>query len=99
MEVNNKALKSRLVKAFSNNVQAVTLSQNGKFGAEVEVAAKITTTSMDKNNIKFYTYDRDKNSYKEIDVGSYRFDNDGMVHFTTSVGGDILISSGELKKK
>lgn len=99
VEVNNKALKSRLVKAFSNNVQAVTLSQNGKFGAEVEVAAKITTTSMDKNNIKFYTYDRDKNSYKEIDVGSYRFDSDGMIHFTTSVGGDILISSGEIKKK
>lgn len=99
VEVNNKALKSRLVKAFSNNVQSVTLSQGGNFGAEVEVVAKITTTSMDKNNLKFYTYDRDKNTYKEIEVGSYRFDSDGMIHFTTSVGGDILISSGELKKK
>lgn len=94
----SKATTNFFKKYFSNNVMTVSLGQQGSFGQSVEIAAKITP-DLDTNNLVFYTYDKTSNTYVRIQDSNHWVDKNGYVHFTTSVGGNIVISSGSLVKK
>ncbi|MFV0400537.1 MAG: hypothetical protein ACK5LX_07960, partial [Oscillospiraceae bacterium] len=70
----------------------------GEFGQPVRVAALVDLTGMDTANLRFYTYDRASNTYKQLSGTDYTVDGQGYLHFTTSYGGDILICEGEIQK-
>ncbi len=83
-------------KYFSNNLEVVTLSHSGSFGMPVRAAVKADLSGMDKNALKFYRYDRATNTYNAMRNVNYTIDSHGFVHFTTNMGGDIIITSGAL---
>lgn len=83
---------------FQNKIVVVSLLQQGEFGQPVRVAALVDLTGMDTANLRFYTYDRASNTYKQLSGTDYTVDGQGYLHFTTSYGGDILICEGEIQK-
>ena len=85
-------------KFFSNGVMAVALGQKGSFGMSVQIAARLDA-DLDTDNLVFYSYDREANVYKKIASPNYSVDQNGFVHFTTTMADNIIISDGELVKK
>jgi uncharacterized repeat protein (TIGR02543 family) len=83
---------------FDNSVKVVSLGQEGSFGANINIAAKIDLTGMDTENLFFYRYNVETNSYTRLTSVQYSIDGNGYLHFMTSFGGKIVISSGELVK-
>jgi hypothetical protein len=53
---------------------------------------------MATDNLKFYSYNAETNSYVQIQT-QYWVDTNGYVHFNTELANDIIISDGELTKK
>lgn len=94
--IDPKDIKAKFDKYFSSNVQIVSLSQEGSLGMEVSVAAKINTTGMNVKNLKFYSYDAKTNKYQPITMTNCFIDNVGYLHFTTTTGGNIVISGTAL---
>lgn len=94
--IDPKDIKAKFDKYFSSNVQIVSLSQEGSLGMEVSVAAKINTTGMNVKNLKFYSYDAKTNKYQPITMTNCFIDNVGYLHFTTTTGGNIVISDTAL---
>lgn len=90
------ATKALFEKYYNNTVSVVRLEQNAAFGFPVSVAAKPDLTGLDSKNLKFYAYDRSSGSYFEITKPGYSFDSNGFLHFTTSRGGDIIITDKTL---
>ncbi len=86
-------------KYFKNDIEVLTLSHNGGFGMSVRVAVKADLSGMNKNTLKFYSYNRAKNTYYQLTNVNYKIDSHGFVHFTTSVGGDIIITDAPLTSK
>ena len=83
---------------FTNDLMAVSLGQQGNFGQDVLVAARLSP-DMDTANLVFYTYDREANRFTLIANPNARVDSNGFVHFNTGVGGDIVISNGALARR
>ena len=83
---------------FSNNIRVVAQAYRGDWGQTVRIAAKVDLTGMDVNNLYFYSYNSATNSYKRIAAPNSRIDRNGYLHFDTTVGGDIIISSGPLAR-
>ena len=83
---------------FSNDLMVVALGQQGSFGQTVRIAVKIAE-GLNTNNLVFYTYDRTANSYRQIPAPNMWLDANGYVHFDVSMGGDIVISDGALKRR
>lgn len=94
-----KAAKSTFENWFNNKVQAISCAQQGSFGQPVEIAAKFDLTGMDTKNLRFYSYDKTTNTYREIPNTAYWIDSNGYLHFTTELAGDIIISDGVLERK
>ncbi len=89
---------ARFEQYYSNNVMTVALGQQDSFGMPVEVAARLQT-GLNTANLVFYAYDRRSNTYSPITNPAYWVDENGYVHFTTTLGGIIVISNGELSRK
>jgi len=94
-----KAAKSTFENWFNNKVQVISCAQQGSFGQPVEIAAKVDLTGMDTKNLRFYSYDKTTNTYREIPNTAYWIDSNGYLHFTTELAGDIIISDGVLERK
>ena len=85
-------------KFFDNNITAVSLGQQGAFGADIKMAVKIDLSNLDTNNLVFYSYDKLTNTYRYIPNTDYYIDENGYLVFTTTFGGDIIISDGFLTR-
>lgn len=83
---------------YSNNLMVVAMNQKGDFGQTVSVAVK-PAAGLNVENLVFYSYDKATNTYTKLNNTNYRMDANGYIHFNTSVGGDIIISDGDLVKK
>ena len=83
---------------FSNDVMTVSLGQQGDFGQTVTIAARLNP-ELNTDNLAFYAYDRETNTYKQIREPNYRIDSNGYVHFQTALAGDIVISDGALSRR
>ncbi|MCL2034446.1 MAG: hypothetical protein FWG94_06905 [Oscillospiraceae bacterium] len=83
---------------FSNDVMTVSLGQQGDFGQTVTIAARLNP-ELNTDNLTFYAYDRETNTYKQIREPNYRIDSNGYVHFQTTLAGDIVISDGVLSRR
>ena len=91
--------KAFFEKWFVSKLQVIHLEHTGSFGQPVEVAAKVDLTGMDTTNLYFYSYDKEANSYKRIENPDYWIDENGYLHFTTELAGDIIVSEGMLEKR
>ena len=76
----------------------VGLGQQGSFGQEVRVAARLVP-NLNTENLYFYAYNSTANTFRPIPAPNYRVDANGFIHFTTSLGGDIIISEGSLSRR
>ncbi len=86
-------------KFFSNTIEVVSFEQKKTFGTTVRVAAKIDTSKLNTNNLIFYCYDKETNTYHRIYNPSYSINAHGYVHFNTTYAGDIIITDRALKAK
>ena len=85
---------------FDNNVRVISLGQQGSFGQEVTVAARIPVPAgFNLYNFAFYSYDRERNQYYRFTPGSIQLDTGMYLHFTTMLAGDIIITTSPLVRR
>ena len=82
---------------YSNTRAAIGLSHRGGFGFSVDVVVKPTVQGVKTNDLRAVRYDTDTGKFKELKVENARVDSKGYVHFTTTQGGVIILSNGDLK--
>jgi hypothetical protein len=90
-----KTVLEKFNKFYSNIVGVINMGQSGEFGQTVRVAAKLSVEKGEALN--FYNYDIKTNKYKPLKT-NYTIDNNGYVHFSASVGGNVVITKGPIKK-
>ena len=81
---------------FTNNVVAVSFEHQGAFGTYIRVAVRVDLTNLNTESLIFYAYDRASNRYTLLEAPNYRIDALGFLHFSTPVGGDIIITDRPL---
>ncbi|MCL2578703.1 MAG: carboxypeptidase-like regulatory domain-containing protein [Oscillospiraceae bacterium] len=80
---------------FGGTMSVISLSQQGSFGMEVRIAAKVDA-DLDTANLYFYAYDRASNTFRRF-VPSVQFvDGNGFLQFTTTLAGDIVVTNTQL---
>jgi predicted ribonuclease toxin of YeeF-YezG toxin-antitoxin module len=84
---------------FSNEVAVVSLGQQGAYGASIPMAVQLDLTNLNTETLVFYSYDKATNTYTAIPAANYRIDGKGYLHFTTPVGGEIVITDAPLTLK
>lgn len=92
-----KSTKALFGKWFKNRLQVISFTQQGSFGMPVEIAVK-PDKELDQKSLYFYHYDKETNSYKQIPAPNYWMDENGYLHFTTSLAGDVIITDAPLQK-
>jgi len=81
--------------AFGGTASVVSLAQQGEFGMEVRVAARLDE-SFTADAVYFYTYDAEANIVAQFVPSFVWLDSYGFLHFTTTVGGEIIVSDVNL---
>jgi len=81
---------------FSNPVQAVHFDHGAEWGQTVRVAARVDLTGKDTDNLYFYNFDREANTFRLIAEPNDRVDANGFLWFNTDRGGSIIVSDGPL---
>jgi hypothetical protein len=81
---------------FTNDVAVVSLGQKGAYGADIPMAVKLDLSALNLETLVFYAFDSATGSYTQIPATGYTMDANGYLHFTTPVGGDIVISDAPL---
>lgn len=94
-----QAVQSTFEKYFTNKVAVIYCAQSGSFGMEVQLAAKVNLAGMDKNNLRFYSYDSAANRCTLLDIASYTVSSSGYLQFSTSTGGIIVVTDSKLTNK
>jgi hypothetical protein len=92
----NKAVKT-FEKFYSNKVAAVSLGQKGAYGATLKMAVKADLSKLNTSTLVFYVYNKETNSFAILNT-TYTIDANGYLHFSTPVGGDIIITDKPLSK-
>jgi hypothetical protein len=77
---------------------AVSFGQQGSFGQSVTIATKVAD-GLNTDNLYFYSYNRETNTFNRIPTANPRMDANGYVHFTTELAGAIIISDGALTRR
>ena len=86
-------------KFFENEIAAIHLGQNGSYGMNIGVAVKVDLSNLDVENLQFFVYNRETNTYVTLTAPNYYSDANGYLHFDTPVGGDVIISDQPLTAK
>jgi hypothetical protein len=76
-------------------LSVIVFDQSGSFGMTVQVSAKADLAGLSTESLYLYAYDNSIPGYRRIGE-NYRIDANGYLHFTTNLGGDIVISNGPL---
>ena len=82
-------------RAHGGTASVVSLAQQGEFGMEVRVAARLDE-SFAADAVYFYTYDAEANTFTQFTPSFIWLDSTGFLHFTTTVGGEIVVSDVNL---
>ena len=94
------ATRNLFQRHFNRTVSVVSFGQQGDFGMEVQVAARIEVPAdFNLNNFYFYSFDRPSNIFRRITPTGLAVDSNGYLHFTTSAAGDIIIATGALQRQ
>jgi hypothetical protein len=62
------------------------------------LAVKVDLEGLDTDNLYFYVFKHSSNRYVELET-EYEIDDDGMLHFTTPVGGNVIITDSPLHRR
>ncbi|MCL2856950.1 MAG: hypothetical protein FWE19_04395 [Oscillospiraceae bacterium] len=82
---------------FNRTVSVVSLGQQGNFGMEVRIAARVDLPAgFNLQDLHFYSFDRGSNTVQRFVPNSVSVDTNRYLHFATSVAGDIIIATGAL---
>jgi len=81
---------------FGGDFRVVSLGYQGDFARPIEVAAKLDLSGLDVENLFFYAYHPESNTYREIERPQHWVDSRGFLHFYTSWGGDLLVTNTRL---
>ncbi|MCL2857106.1 MAG: hypothetical protein FWE19_05185 [Oscillospiraceae bacterium] len=81
--------------AFGGTASVVSLAQRCEFGMEVRVAARLDE-SFTADAVYFYVYDTEANTVTQFVPSFVWLDSYGFLHFTTTVGGEIIVSDVNL---
>ncbi len=98
-DVVNKTIIDTFNKYFTNDIMVITFSQDEDFGMTVKTAVKNQLATTNMSNIYFYSYNRDNNTYDQITDTNHYMDSSNYLHFDSSVGGTIIISTNPLTSK
>lgn len=91
--------ETKLKRWFQNKFIVLSTKQKNNFGMPVNICVKPNLAGYNTTKLYFYYYDLKANTYKQIENPAYRMDANGYLHFTTQLGGEIVISEGQLKLK
>lgn len=94
--VGNASVEALFTKWFQNNIVVIDLAHQGSFGMPVEVAVKADLSTLNTNTLRFYNYDASTNVYTLIENSQYFIDTNGYLHFTTAVGGPVIVTDAPL---
>ncbi len=70
----------------------ISCQQQGDFGTKVAMAAKVSLGDMNSKTLRFYSYNKATNQYKAIAAEPYLVDTNGYLHFSTTVGDNIVVT-------
>ena len=74
-------------------MSVIGLAQQRDFGGmEVRIAARVSP-DLDLDNLFFYAYDRETNTFRRFTPRIIRLDSNGFLHFTTTLAGYIVITN------
>ena len=62
----------------------------------IDAAVKVDLTGMNTKNLLFYSYNSKTNRYTPITNADAYMDENGFLHFTTNMGGDLVITDKPL---
>lgn len=82
---------------FGNKFAIVDFVQEGSFGTTVKVTAKVDLKNLNKDNLRFYSFNRVTNKYAEVENTNYSVDSKGYLVFYTDRGNTMLITDKKLK--
>lgn len=88
--------QSTFERYFDNKVSVVHFDHEGAFGMNIDAAVKVDLTGMNTKNLLFYSYNPKTNRYTPITNADAYMDENGFLHFTTSMGGDLVITDKPL---
>lgn len=97
--LDNPDVIKRYANTYSNKFVAIDFFQEGSFGTIVDVAAKVDLTGLDTSSLDFYSYNMLTNKQRKIENPNYTIDEKGYLHFSTDLGGTIMITDKPLTKK
>jgi hypothetical protein len=83
---------------FDNNIASIGLGQQGAFGANIRMAVKVDLSQLNTASLVFYAYDAATGKYAPLQT-TYSVDANGYLHFSTPVGGTIVISDKPLARR
>jgi len=84
---------------FTNQIRIIQLDQQGPYGMPVVISARIDTSGMNVNNLRFYSFDRQSNFSTLIRTPHHSIDANGFLHFNTIYGNYIIVSEGRLVER
>ncbi len=90
---------STFEKYFDNNVSVVHFDHQGAFGMEIDAAVKVDLSKLNTQNLMFYSYNPATNRYTPITNPKASIDQNGFLHFTTNLGGDLIITDKPLSRR
>jgi hypothetical protein len=83
---------------FDNNIASIALGQKGAYGASIRMAVKVDLSQLKADSLVFYAYDAATGRYARVTT-TYSVDSKDYLHFSTPVGGTIVISDKPLARK
>ena len=86
-------------KHLDNKVSVVHFEHQGTFGMNIDAAVKVDLSGLNTKNLMFYSYDPATNRYAPIKDPNAYVDENGFLHFTTSIGGDLVITDKPLTSR
>lgn len=99
VSLENKPVTDLFGKYFDNEIAIVKFEQVGTFGMPVNVAVKLDLSKLNTQTLKFYNYNPKTNTYAEMTAPAYYIDTAGYLHFTTTLGNNVLITDKALTRK
>ena len=94
---NAVAVRTLFDRYFNQRVSVISFGQLGSFGMDVQIAAAVPVPAgFDLTNLRFYSYNRTENTFRNFTPSGVRVDRNGFLHFTTSTAGYVIIATSPL---
>jgi hypothetical protein len=93
------SISESLGRWYSNRLAVVKFDQQGELGARVQIAARVDLTGLNTNTLVFYSFDQASNRLIKLSDPGYTVDQNGFLHFSTNLGGSIIITDRDLARR